>query len=82
MIDNQSEQSLWLGRMQNELGALSSNIMLLEIQRDKLAAKVLADTELIAALKERIKIAEEANTELKAMIQPERRKLRNGKDTN
>jgi hypothetical protein len=75
------EQELWLGRMQNELGVLTSNLMLLEIQRDKLAAKVIADAELIEALKNRIKIAEEANTELKAVIQPERRKIKNAKDT-
>lgn len=81
MIDTQSEQSLWLGKMQNELGALSSNLMLLEIQKEKLTTRVLADAELIAALKKRIEIAEQANEELKAMLQPERRKIKHGKDT-
>ena len=55
--------------------------MLLEIQRDKLATKVVADAELIEALKQRIQRAETANEELKAMIQPERRKLKHGKDS-
>ncbi len=47
-------QSRWLGRMQTEIGVLSTNLMLVEIQRDALAAKVAADAELIQALKARV----------------------------
>ena len=62
---------LWLGRMQQELGVLSSNLMLVNLQRDALENKVLADAELIQALKARCQQAEQANAELKAQIQPE-----------
>jgi hypothetical protein len=61
----------WLGRMQQELGVLSSNVMLLNLQRDALAAKVALDAELIDALKKRCLVAESANEELRAQLQPE-----------
>ncbi len=64
-------QSRWLGRMQTEIGVLSTNLMLVEIQRDALAAKVAADAELIEALKARAQAAEDASRELKARLQPE-----------
>lgn len=64
-------QSRWLGRMQTEIGVLSTNLMLVQIQRDALAAKVAADAELIEALKARCQAAEDANRELKAQFQPE-----------
>ena len=64
-------QSRWLGRMQTEIGVLSTNLMLVEIQRDALAAKVAADAELIEALKARAQTAEDANRELKARLRPE-----------
>ncbi len=70
-------QSRWLGRMQTEIGVLSTNLMLVEIQRDALAAKVAADAELIQALKARVQGAEEANRELRQQIQP-KMKARNG----
>ena len=63
-------QSRWLGRMQSEIGVLATNLMLAEIQRDALAAKVAADAELIEALKARIQAAEDANRELRQQIQP------------
>jgi len=62
---------LWLGRMQQELGVLSSNLMLVNLQRDALENKVLDDAELIQALKARCQQVEQANAELKAQIQPE-----------
>lgn len=84
MIDNRSnatEQDAWLGKIQNELGVLYSNYWLLEIQKEKLTHRVLADAELIAHLKERILKLEQANTELRESIQPEREN-RNVKNTN
>lgn len=75
-----SEQDAWLAKMQNELGVLYSNVWLLEIQKEKLTQRVVADAELIAHLKERILKLEESNTELKEMIQPERRNRQNGAD--
>ena len=75
-----SEQDAWLAKMQNELGVLYSNVWLLEIQKEKLTQRVVADAELIAHLKERILKLEESNTELKEMIQPERRNRKNGAD--
>ena len=63
-------QSRWLGRMQQEIGVLHTNIMLLEIQRDALVAKSTADGELIEALKARCPAAEDANKELKAQLRP------------
>lgn len=71
---NVSENDAWLGKLQTELGVLYSNVWLLEIQKEKLSQRVLADAELIAHLKERILKLEQANDELKATIQPERRK--------
>jgi hypothetical protein len=68
------EQDAWLGKMQNELGVLYSNVWMLEIQKERLTNRVLQDAELIAHLKERILKLEQANTELKETIQPERRK--------
>lgn len=68
------EQDAWLGKIQNELGVLYSNVWLLEIQKERLTAKVFQDAELISHLKERILKLEEANAELKALIQPDRRK--------
>jgi len=64
-------QSRWLGRMQTEIGVLSTNLMLVEIQRDALAAKVAADAELIEALKARAQAAEDASRELKVRLRPE-----------
>jgi hypothetical protein len=68
------EQDAWLGKIQNELGVLYSNMWLLEIQKERLAAKVLQDAELISHLKERILKLEQANTELKEVVQPQRKK--------
>jgi hypothetical protein len=76
-----SENDAWLGKMQNELGVLYSNIWLLEIQKERLAQKVISDAELIAHLKERILKLEEANTELKAIIQPDRLREKHGTHT-
>jgi hypothetical protein len=76
MTDNTQvvpEQSAWLGKMQNELGVLYSNVWMLEIQKERLTQRVLRDAELISLLKERILKLEESNTELKEMIQPERK---------
>jgi hypothetical protein len=76
MTDNTQvvpEQSAWLGKMQNELGVLYSNVWMLEIQKERLTQRVLQDAELISLLKERILKLEESNTELKEMIQPERK---------
>lgn len=75
------EQDAWLGKIQNELGVLYSNVWLLEIQKEKLTKRVLADAELISHLKERILKLEQANDELKAMIQPDRRRDKNAKNT-
>ncbi|WP_345815299.1 hypothetical protein AAGS40_23305 [Paraburkholderia sp. PREW-6R] len=59
-----SIDSAWLGRMQTELGVLSSNVMLLELQRDQMAKQITQDAALIDALKRRVKEAEAARTEL------------------
>jgi hypothetical protein len=67
------EQDAWLGKMQNELGVLYSNVWMLEIQKERLTQRVLQDAELISHLKERILKLEQSNTELKEMIQPERK---------
>jgi hypothetical protein len=75
------EQDAWLGKIQTELGVLYSNVWLLEIQKERLSERVLMDAELIAHLKERILKLEEDNTELKAIIQPHRRKEKNATDT-
>ena len=63
-------QSQWLGRMQQEIGVLHTNLMLAHLERDALTAKIAADACLIEALKARCTAAEEANTDLKAELQP------------
>lgn len=67
---NVDVNDLWLGRMQQELGVLSSNVMLLTLQRDSLSVKVAQDAELIEALKNRCQQAESANEDLRVQIQP------------
>ena len=63
-------QSQWLGRMQQEIGVLQTNLMLLQLERDALATKISDAAALIEALKTRCKAAEEANVDLKAQLQP------------
>ena len=62
---------LWLGRMQQELGVLSSNLMLVTLQRNALQAKLVQEAELIEALKARCQSAETANETLRALLQPD-----------
>ena len=62
---------LWLGKMQQEIGVLTTNVMLLSLQRDALQSKTVADAQLIDALKSRCHAAECANEQLKAQLQPE-----------
>ena len=62
--------NLWLGRMQQEIGVLSSNVMLLTLQCDALRTQAQLDAELIEALKRRCQAAEQDNQALKAQIQP------------
>lgn len=66
--------SAWLGRMQTELGVLSSNVMLLEIQRDQMAEKIAADAALIDALKKRVQVAEAARDELANQVRARKKK--------
>jgi hypothetical protein len=56
--------------MQQEIGVLHSNIMLLELQCESLLAGSQKDSELIDALKARCQAAEDANKELKAQLRP------------
>lgn len=71
---NELEWSAWLGQMQNEIGVLSTNNMLMEIRVKNLTATLEQQSELIEALKERCQTAEKANQELKEQIQPHRKK--------
>jgi hypothetical protein len=69
-----AQWSAWLGQMQTELGVLSSNNMLLNIQNASLNEENANHLALIEALKERILKAEKDNQELKEQIQPHRKK--------
>lgn len=69
-----AQWSAWLGQMQTELGVLSSNNMLLNIQNTQLTEENANHLALIDALKERILKAEKDNQELKEQIQPHRKK--------
>lgn len=62
--------NLWLGRIQQEIGVLSSNVMLLTLQCDALRTQAQLDAELIEALKRRCQVAEQDNLTLKAQMQP------------
>ena len=62
---------VWLGKMQQDIGVLTTNVMLLSLQRDALQSKTMADAQLIDSLKSRCHAAECANEQLKAQIQPE-----------
>jgi hypothetical protein len=74
-----TQWSAWLGQMQTELGVLSSNAMLLNIQNAQLTEENTNQAALIDALKERILQAEKDNQVLKEQIQPHRKK--NGTNT-
>lgn len=63
-------QSQWLGRMQQEIGVLQTNVMLLNLQQDALRAQTHADAQLIEALKARCQNAEQANAELREQLRP------------
>jgi multidrug efflux pump subunit AcrA (membrane-fusion protein) len=63
-------QTQWLGRMQQEIGVLQTNLMLVNLQRDALLQKTQENTALIDALKIRCQSAEDANAQLKRQLQP------------
>lgn len=67
-MSNSDINSLWLGRMQTELGTLQSNVMLLEIRCDQLQQKATEDAALIEALKTRVRTAESARAELASQV--------------
>lgn len=69
-----TQWSAWLGQMQTELGVLSSNNMLLNIQNAQLNEENTNQAALIEALKDRILNAEKDNQALKEQIQPHRKK--------
>lgn len=73
MVNNMNADinNLWLGRLQQELGVLSSNVMLLTLQRDALQEQIQTKAQLIEALKVRCSAAEQANAELREQIQPQ-----------
>ncbi len=69
-MNTENLQNQWLGRMQQEIGVLHTNLMLAHLERDSLAAKIAEDACLIEALKARCLAAETANVDLKARLQP------------
>ena len=68
---NPDVNDLWLGKMQQEIGVLTTNVMLLSLQCDALQRKTVTDAQLIDALKSRCHAAECANEQLKTQLQPE-----------
>jgi hypothetical protein len=71
---NEQDWLAWLGQMQTEMGVLSTNNMLKDIQIKRLSEECTHLSDTVEALKERILKAEKANQELKEQIQPHRKK--------
>ena len=64
----------WVGSMQNEIGVLTTNLMLAELKIDSVVGENTRLTDHIEALTNRCHLAEADNQALKEQIQPHRKK--------